>query len=56
MIINSHLTSSSTDIVDFHKQISNDTRRAVILDLMTKYSEKNIAKRNNISTNSVNNF
>ena len=46
--------TSSTDLVDFHKQISNDTRRAVILDLMTKDSEKNIAKRNNISTNSVN--
>ena len=46
--------TASTDIVDFHKQISNDTRRAVILDLMTKDSEKNIAKRNNISTNSVN--
>ena len=46
--------TASTDLVDFHKQISNDTRRAVILDLMTKDSEKNIAKRNNISTNSVN--
>ena len=46
--------TASTNIVDFHKQISNDTRRAVILDLMTKDSEKNIAKRNNISTNSVN--
>lgn len=46
--------TASTDLVDFHKQISNDTRRTVILDLMTKDSEKNIAKRNNISTNSVN--
>ena len=46
--------TASTDLVDFHKQISNDTRTSVILDLMTKDSEKNIAKRNNISTNSVN--
>lgn len=46
--------TASTNIVDFHKQISNDTRKSVILDLMTKDSEKNIAKRNNVSTNSVN--
>ena len=46
--------TASTNIVNFHKQISNDTRTSVILDLMTKDSEKNIAKRNNISTNSVN--
>ena len=46
--------TASTNIVDFRKQISNDTRTSVILDLMTKDSEKNIAKRNNISTNSVN--
>ena len=45
---------ASSNIVDFHKQISNNTRTSVILDLMTKDSEKNIAKRNNISTNSVN--
>ena len=46
--------TASTNIVDFRKQISKDTRTSVILDLMTKDSEKNIAKRNNISTNSVN--
>lgn len=46
--------TASTDVVDFHKQISNDTRTSVILDLMTKDSEKNISNRNNISTNSVN--
>ena len=46
--------TASTNIVDFHKQISKETRTAVILDLMTKDSEKNIAKKNNISTNSVN--
>ena len=44
----------STNIVDFRKQISRDTHTSVVLDLMTKDSEKNIAKRNNISTNSVN--
>lgn len=45
---------ASTSIVDFHKQISNDTRTSIILDLMTKDSEKNISIRNNVSTNSVN--
>lgn len=37
---------ASSNIVDFHKQISNNTRTSVILDLMTKDSEKNIAKFN----------
>ena len=46
--------TASTNIVDFRKQISRDTQTSVVLDLMTKDSEKNIAKRNNISTNSVN--
>lgn len=46
--------SASTSLVDFHKQISNNTKLSVILDLMEKGSEKDIAKRNNISTNSVN--
>lgn len=46
--------TASTDFVNFRKQISNDTRKSVILDLMTKDSEKNIARRNAISTNSVN--
>lgn len=46
--------TASTNIVDFRKQISHDTHTSVVLDLMTKDSEKNIAKRNNISTNSVN--
>lgn len=45
---------ASTSIVDFHKQISNDTRKSIILDLMTKDSEKNISIKNNVSTNSVN--
>lgn len=46
--------TASTNIVPFHKQISNDTRCSIILDLMTKDSEKNISIRNNVSTNSVN--
>ena len=46
--------TASTNVVDFHKQISNDTRLSVILDLMHKGSEKDISIRNNISTNSVN--
>ena len=46
--------TASTNIVNFRKQISRDTHTSVVLDLMTKDSEKNIAKRNNISTNSVN--
>ena len=49
-----HTFTASTDIVDFHKQISNDTRKSVTLDLMTKDSEKNISFRNGISTNSTN--
>ena len=46
--------TASTNILDFRKQTSRDTHTSVVLDLMTKDSEKNIAKRNNISTNSVN--
>ena len=46
--------TASTNVVDFHKQISNDTRLSIILDLMNKGSEKDISIRNNVSTNSVN--
>ena len=46
--------TASTNIVKFRKQISINTRTSVILDLMNKGSELEIAKRNNISTNSVN--
>ena len=46
--------TASTSLVEFRKQISNNTRTSVILDLMTKDSEKNISFRNNISTNSTN--
>lgn len=45
---------ASTNVVDFHKQISNDTKLSIILDLMNKGSEKDISIRNNVSTNSTN--
>ena len=46
--------NARTSLVDFHKQISNNTKLSVILDLMNKGSEKDISIRNNISTNSTN--
>ena len=46
--------TAKTSLVNYRKQISNNTRTSVILDLMTKDSEKNISKKNNISTNSTN--
>ena len=46
--------SAKTSLVDFHKQISNNTKLSVIMDLMNKGSEKDISKRNNISANSTN--
>ena len=46
--------TASTNVVKFHKQISNDTNLNIRLELMEKGSEKDIAKRNNVSTNSVN--
>ena len=45
---------ATTNLVDFHKQISNNTRLSIILDLMRKGSEKDIAYRNNVSSSSVN--
>lgn len=45
---------ASTPLVDFHKQISNNTRTNIILDLMHKGSEKDISFRNNVSTNTTN--
>ena len=45
---------ASTNVVDFHKQISNDTNLNITLELMQKGSEKDIAKRNNVSPNHVN--
>ena len=46
--------TASTNVVDFHKQISNDTNLNIKLELMQKGSEKDIAKRNNVSPNHVN--
>lgn len=46
--------TASTNVVDFHKQISNDTNLNIKLDLMEKGYEKDIAKRNNVSPNHVN--
>ena len=46
--------SARTSLVDFHKQISNNTKLSIILDLMSKGSEKDISIRNNVSTNSTN--
>ena len=36
--------TASTNVVDFHKQISNDTNLNIKLELMQKGSEKDIAK------------
>lgn len=46
--------TASSPIVDSHKQISNNTKTNIILDLMSKASELDISKRNNVSTNTVN--
>ena len=45
---------ATTDLVDFHKQISNNTKTVVVLDLMDKVSEKYISNKNNISSSSTN--
>ena len=45
---------AKTNVVDFHKQISNDTNLNIKLELMQKGTEKDIARRNNVSTNHVN--
>ena len=46
--------TASTNVVDYHKQISNDTNLNIKLELMKKGSEKDIAERNNVSSNHVN--
>ena len=46
--------TASTNFIDHHKQIANDTNLNIKLELMQKGSEKDIAKRNNVSTNHVN--
>ena len=45
---------ANSSLVDFHKQISNNTKISVTLDLMEKGSEKDISKRHNISSSSTN--
>ena len=46
--------TASTSLVDFQKQISNNTRISITNDLMKKGSEKDIAFRNNVSSSTVN--
>ena len=41
-------------LINFHKQISNDTNLNIKLELMNKGTEKDIARRNNVSFNHVN--
>ena len=45
---------ANTNLVDFHKQISNNTETSIKLELMEKGTEKDIAKRNNVSSSTVN--
>ena len=45
---------ATTSIVSPHKQIANNTRTTITLELMHKGSEKDIARRNNVSTCTVN--
>lgn len=46
--------TASTDVVDYHKQISNNTNLNIKLELMKKGSEKDIAERNDVSSSHVN--
>ena len=45
---------ASTTLVDYHKQISNNTRISITLDLMEKGCEKDISKRHNVSSSTTN--
>lgn len=45
---------ATTNLVDYHKQISNNTKLSVTLELMEKGNEKDISKRHNISSSSTN--
>lgn len=49
-----HTFIAKTNVVDFHKQISNDTELSIKLELMNKISEKDISKHFNVSHNMVN--
>lgn len=49
-----HTFIATSPLVDKYCNISNNTKLSIKLDLMDKISEKDIAKRNNVSHNSVN--
>ena len=49
-----HTFIARTNVVDFHKQVSNDTELSIKLELMNKISEKDISKQFNVSHNKVN--
>ena len=49
-----HTFIARTNVVDFHKQISNDTELSIKLELMNKIAEKDISKHFNVSHNKVN--
>ena len=49
-----HTFIARSNMVDFHKHISNDVITSIKLDLMNKISEKDIAKNHNVSHNFVN--
>ena len=50
---NSNFTAS-TSLVDYHKQISNNTTTSITIDLMKKISEKDTSERNDVSSSSTN--
>ena len=49
-----HTFIAKTNVVGFHKQVSNDTELSIKLELMNKISEKDISKHFNVSHNKVN--
>ena len=49
-----HTFIATSTLVDKFCNISNNTKLSIKLDLMNKISEKDIAKRNNVSHNTVN--
>lgn len=49
-----HTFIAESSLVDKYCNISNDTKLSIKLDLMNKISEKDIAKNNNVSHNTVN--
>jgi len=49
-----HTFIATSNLIDKHCNISNNSKLSIKLDLMDKISEKDIAKRNNVSHNTVN--